>query len=121
MKAKKILASVFTVFTTLMILFSGITKAISYPWSVDGLAKVGIPNGAPILGLMEISFLAIFLFPKTMRIGFILLSSYYAGAMATELTHGNSMMAPAIPLLIIWITAFLRDQSIFLLPGKTTF
>jgi hypothetical protein len=63
---------------------------------------------------MEMTFALLFVFPKTMRIGFILLSCYFAGAMATELSHDGSIFNPAIPLALIWITAYLRDNSIFL-------
>jgi len=58
-------------------------------------------------------FALLFVFPKTMRIGFILLSCYFAGAMATELSHDGSILNPATPLILIWITAFLRDKSLF--------
>lgn len=36
-----------------------------------------------------------------MRIGFILLSCYFAGATATELSHNGSMINPGIPLALI--------------------
>ena len=71
-------------------------------------------TAATTLGLMEIAFAILFIFPKTMRIGFILLCCYFAGAMATELSHDGSMLNPGIPLTLIWITAFLRDKSLFL-------
>jgi hypothetical protein len=62
---------------------------------------------------MEIVFAALFVFPKTMKIGFLLLTCYFAGAIATELSH--NMPLNAVPVLtLIWIAAFLRDSSIFL-------
>lgn len=70
-----------------MVVASGFMKAIHLPWSVDGLIKFNLPNSATTLGLMEMTFALLFLFQKTMRIGFILLSCYFAGAMATELSH----------------------------------
>ncbi|WP_082505047.1 DoxX family protein [Chryseobacterium sp. Leaf405] len=88
-------------------------KAMHLPWSVDGLVKFNLPNSATTLGIMEIAFIILFAFPKTMRFGFILISCYFSGAMATELSHDGSMLNPAIPLLLVWITAFLRDRSIF--------
>jgi hypothetical protein len=63
---------------------------------------------------MEMTFIILFAFPKTMRIGFILISCYLAGAMATELSHDGSIFNPGIPLVLVWITAFLRDCSLFL-------
>jgi hypothetical protein len=63
---------------------------------------------------MEIAFTALFIFPKTMKIGFILLSCYFAGALATELSHNGPLLNPVMPLALVWIAAFLRNPSIFL-------
>lgn len=114
MKTKKIITIFLLSLTSVMVIISGLMKAIRLPWSVDGLVKFNLPNAATPLGLMEITFAILFIFPKTMRIGFILLCCYFAGAMATELSHDGSMLNPGIPLILIWITAFLRDKSLFL-------
>lgn len=114
MKTKKIITILLTSLTTVMVVLSGLMKAIHLPWSVEGLVKFNLPNSATVLGLMEMTFAMLFVFPKTMRIGFILLSCYFAGAMATELSYDGSMFNPGIPLVLIWITAYIRDNSIFL-------
>lgn len=117
-KIKKIITIGLTCLVTLMLGLSGLMKAIQLPWSVEGLVKFNLPNSATILGLIEITFIILFAFPKTMRMGFILISCYLAGAMATELSHDGSMLNPGIPLVLIWITAFLRDRSLFLGESK---
>lgn len=118
LKIKKIITIGLTCLVTLMLGLSGLMKAIQLPWSVEGLVKFNLPNSATILGLMEMTFIILFAFPKTMRMGFILISCYLAGAMATELSHDGSMLNPGIPLVLIWITAFLRDPSLFLGESK---
>ena len=119
MKGKKIITVTLTVLVAIIVITSGFLKAIHLPWSVDGLVKFNLPNSATALGLMEMSFAVLFIIPKTMRIGFILLCCYFAGAMATELSHDGNMMNPAIPLALIWITAFVRDRSLFLGSSKS--
>ncbi|MVT09526.1 DoxX family protein [Chitinophaga tropicalis] len=114
MKIKKIVTISLTVLVGLMVITSGLMKAIHLPWSVAGLVKFNLPNSATVLGLMEMAFAILFIFPKTLRIGFILLSCYFAGAMATELSHDGSMLNPAIPLALVWITAYIRDRELFL-------
>lgn len=99
-----------TVLVTIIIFISGLMKFVHLPWSVTGLEKYN-PS---ILGLMEMMFIILFAIPKTMRIGFILLCCYFAGAMATELSKDASMLNPGIPLTLIWIAAFLRDSSLFM-------
>lgn len=112
---KKTITIGLTALVGIMVGLSGLMKVIHLPWSVDGLVKFNLPNSATVLGLMEIAFIVLFVFPKTIRIGFILISCYFAGAMATELSHDGSMLNPAIPLALIWVAAFLRDPSLFLL------
>lgn len=119
MKAKKIIAIAVTVIAALMVVMSGVMKLTGSPELVSGLAKVGVGQYLIILGLMEIGFTALFLYPKTMKIGFILLCCYFAGALATELSHGTPFNA-LLPMVLIWVAAFLRDRSIFL-TDKTTF
>lgn len=109
MKAKNITTISLTVLITLTILLSGFMKFIHFPWSVAGLEKYN----PTILGLMEMAFIILFAIPKTMRIGFILLCCYFSGAIATELCKGASVLNPGIPLVLIWITAFLRDSAVF--------
>lgn len=117
MKAKKIATIVVTALASLMPVLSGIMKLGHNPQIVETLTKVGVEGYLIPLGLMEIGFTALFVYPKTMKIGFILLTCYFAGALATELSHGTALNA-ALPLALIWISAFLRDSSVFL-PGKT--
>lgn len=117
MKAKKIVTIVVTALASLLPVLSGIMKLSHNPEIVGTLTKVGVVDYLVPLGLMEIGFAALFIYPKTMKIGFILLTCYFAGAIATELSHGTAFNA-ALPLALIWIAAFLRDPLIFL-PGKT--
>jgi hypothetical protein len=118
MKAKKIATIAITALASLLPVLSGIMKLSHNPEIVETLTKVGMGSYLIPLGLMEIGFAALFIYPKTMKIGFILLTCYFAGALATELSHGAAFNA-VLPLALIWIAAFLRDPSIFL-PGKTT-
>ena len=48
-----------------------------------------------------------------MKLGFILASCYFAGAIATELSHEALKVYPFIPIALLWIGAFIRDRSIF--------
>ncbi|MFL9833659.1 DoxX family protein [Chryseobacterium terrae] len=102
-----------TLLVTLMVGINGLMKVIQLPWSVEGMIKLNLLNATTPLGVIEIIYIILFAYPKTMRIGFILISCYFAGAMATELSHDGSMINPAIPLILIWITMLLRDPSFF--------
>src|SRR5229473_1052471 len=47
------------------------------------------------------------------KLGFILASCYFAGAIATELSHDVLKVSPFVPIVLLWIGAFIRDRSIF--------
>jgi hypothetical protein len=113
MKAKKILTIVVTVLAVGMATFSAIMKFQQGDEVMKGMSQFGVGDHVLMLGVMEITFAALFAFSKTMKLGFILLSCYFAGALATELSHGMPFNA-LTPLVLVWIAAFLRDRSIFL-------
>jgi hypothetical protein len=113
MKAKKIITITFTVLAVGMTIMSGVMKLSGGAQVAETLGKVGVGEYVVMLALMEIGFAALYVYPKTMKLGFILLNCYFAGAIATELSHGTPFNA-VMPLTLIWISAFLRDRSIFL-------
>jgi hypothetical protein len=113
-KKRRIINIVATVIPTLLVVGSGVGKLVAPPAMVEGLAKYGVAEYITVLGIMEIVFVVLFIIPATMKLGFILTSCYFAGAMAAELSHGGITINPVIPLVVLWIAAFMRDKSIFL-------
>lgn len=109
----RILTIIITILAAGMPILSGVMKLTQSPEIVATLNKVGVGQHILALGAMEIGFAALFIYPKTMKIGFILLSCYFAGAIATELSHGTAFNA-VLPIVLIWISAFLRDRTTFL-------
>ncbi|HEX4849661.1 MAG TPA: hypothetical protein VFV08_02590, partial [Puia sp.] len=57
--------------------------------------------------------LALLLYRNTMKIGFILMCGYFGGAMATHLSHNDGIIQPLVPLLLICLSVFLRDKTVF--------
>ncbi|CCG99925.1 hypothetical protein FAES_1916 [Fibrella aestuarina BUZ 2] len=110
---KKILTIIVTMLAAGMVILSGVLKLTQSAQILETLNKVGVGQYAILLGCMEIGFALLFLYPKTIKLGFILLSCYFAGAIATELSHGTPFNA-VLPMVLIWISAFLRDRSVFL-------
>lgn len=104
--------------TVAMVVFSGVLKLIGFEEAVKTLNAVGVGPFITYLGLMEIGFSALFIFTPTRKIGFTLLNCYFAGAIATDLSHGATILNPAFPLILVWISAVLLDKSI-LFPTKS--
>ena len=113
-KPRSVVGWVLTGIAGLLILSSGIFKLSGAPMIVEGMTKLGVGPYIPLLGTMEIVFTVLFVFPKTSKIGFLLVISYFAGALATDLSHGNPIMTPILILVLVWVAAFLRKPEIFI-------
>lgn len=75
------------------------------------------------LGVLEIIIIVLFLIPRTMTVGFVLMIGYMGGALATNLTHGFTH-AEALPIYILFvllaISAWFRNPELTArLRGKT--
>src|SRR6266852_5583179 len=102
-----------TCIPSLLIALSGVLKLSGNPKIVEGMAALGVGRYVRLLGVMELAFAALFVFPATMKLGFILASCYFGGAIATELSHDALKVNPFIPIVLLWIGAFVRDRSVF--------
>jgi DoxX-like protein len=82
----------------LLIALLGVLKLTGNPRVADELSKLGVGRYLRLLGVMEIAFAALFVLPATMKLGFILASCYFAGAVATELSRNalNGSFKPKI-------------------------
>lgn len=105
------------VIPSLMLIMSGIMKLAGAEQVVTGLTKAGLGNFITLIGVVELLSVALFLYPKTYKIGFLLLCSYLGGAMCIELAGGQPPMA-AIFIAIIWISVFLRDKNVFFVSAE---
>jgi hypothetical protein len=111
-KTKRILYIALMAIPSLMIAMSAIMKLSGAEKIVTGLSKAGLGNYVMLLGIIELISLVLFIYPKTYKIGFLLLSAYLGGAMSVELAGGQPPMA-AIFLSLIWISVFLRNKFMF--------
>jgi hypothetical protein len=76
------------------------------------MTALGVGRYVRWLGVMELAFAALFVVPATFKLGFVLASCYFGGAIATELSHDALKVNPFIPIVLLWVGAFIRDRSI---------
>jgi hypothetical protein len=103
-----------TIIPALLVIASGVFKLSGSKQIVDGLTKVGVIDYIKYLGIAEIIFAILFIYPPTNSIGFILLVCYFSGAIATDLSHKNSIVAPVVILSLIFIAEILANNNLFL-------
>jgi hypothetical protein len=80
----------------------GVMKLSGNPKIAEEISKLGVGRYFRLFGVMEIAFAVLFVVPATMKLGFILASCYFGGAIATELSHdanplGNPRSRPSVP------------------------
>jgi hypothetical protein len=97
----------------LLIALSGVMKLSANSKILEAMTVLGVRRYVPLLGVMELVFATLFVIPATFKLGFLLASCYFAGAIATELSHDALKANPFIPIVLLWIGAFIRDQSLF--------
>ena len=111
-KTTRIISFVLLLLPSLMIVLSGVMKLTGGQQVVEGLTKMGLGSYIKVFGIIELISVALLLYPKTFKIGFLLLCCYLGGALSIELAGGQPPMA-ALFLVILWIGAYLREKSVF--------
>jgi|SRR6266545_2138952 len=87
----------------------GIMKTMHHPTVVEGFSHTGIPGSAlTVLGILELSCLALYLFPRTTVLGTLLLTGYLGGAVLANLINGSDFIHALVVGLFVWAGAWLR-------------
>jgi hypothetical protein len=84
---------------------------------VKGTSDLGWnPSIAPTLGVLLLTSLALYVFPRTAVLGAILLTGYLGGAVATHVRIGNPLFThilfPVYVALMLWGGLYLRDARL---------
>ena len=83
------------------------------PKVVVPMAALGFDGGKlTLIAVLELTSAILFLIPRTRALGFLLVSAYLGGAIATHVGHNQSPVNPAITLALIWVGAWLRHPTI---------
>ena len=88
---------------------SAISKIAGVPQVVNGLVHAGIPANAIVpIALLELTCLALYLVPRTIILGTLLLTGYLGGATVTHLIGGENLLPPLLAGILIWGGTYLR-------------
>jgi hypothetical protein len=112
-KTKRIISIVLMAVSSAMLVMSAVMKLTGSEKIVTGLTQAGLGNYVQLLGVTELLSVALFLIPKTFKVGFLLVTSYLGGALSIELAAGQPPMA-AMFLTIVWVSAYLRNKYLFI-------
>lgn len=115
-------ARILTVLVIIPFAISGTLKAISVPMAVEGLTRLGIPQGGIVpLGIVELSCLVIYLVPRTVVVGTLLLTGYLGGAVLANIIGKTDFIHALVVGLLVWAGAWFRVPELqSLIPFRKT-
>jgi hypothetical protein len=92
-------------------------KLLQVAPAVETTAQLGYPaSSVLVIGLIELACLAAYAFPRTARIGAVLLTGYLGGAIATHLRVGSPLLShtlfPIYLAAMVWGGLYLRDRRV---------
>lgn len=102
-----------SILAALIIISGSVMKLTAQPQLVEVFSKSGMLPYMKELGIAELLFVSLFLWPPSLRIGLFLLTAYFGGAMAVELSQHIFFIMPAVILALVCLAAWLRDGSLF--------
>lgn len=92
-------------------------KLLGMPVAAQTLISLGWkPDYVLIIGIMELAFLALYLFPRTAVLGGLLMTGLLGGAMATQVRIENPLFSHVLFSiylgLFMWGGLWLRDPAL---------
>ena len=100
----------------LFMVFDAIMKIIKHPSVVESSVQMGLPESSlPFLGLYLLLSTALYIYPKTVMLGMLLIAAYLgaaAGIMFRDGIAGHPYTFPVVFAVFIVIGEFLRNGKI---------
>lgn len=97
----------------LSLIMSAAMKLTGSKEVIEQFTKMGLADWRVIIAMGELAGTALFFLPQTKNFGTMVLSGYLGGAIMAHMSHGEDFSAPAIFLILIWITAGLRQPDLY--------
>ena len=107
-KKRKIAGYILSGLVTLIFVATGAMKFTAGEQNVQMAELVGGQTTLFILGGLQLLFALLFWIPRTAVVGFLLMTCYMAGAMATHLVIKEPFGLQAGIETLIWVTGFVR-------------
>lgn len=92
-------------------------KLLGMPIAEETMAQLGWPPGYVLMiGIIELSCLVLYLYPRTSVLGAVLFMALFGGAMATQIRVGNPLFSHELFSLYLglfmWGGLWLRDPQL---------
>ncbi len=104
-----------TILMALSLIPSIYGKLIAHEEVVANFGRFGISGWELIIGLGELLGVILFVIPKTMRFGALVLSAYFGGAIMAHMTIPEPFPGATAYLIGVWVISYIRGNDLFLL------
>jgi hypothetical protein len=100
-------------FITLAVSLSAIAKLAHVPKIVDGIMRAGIPESAIVpIAVVEVACLTLYLLPRTVVLGAVLLTGFFGGAIVVHIIGRESIVALIFIGLFVWGGIYFRVPAL---------
>ncbi len=107
---------VITTLAVLFLLLDGIMKLVKPAFVVEATVQLGYPESTIVgIGVALVASTILYIIPRTSILGWIWLTGYLGGAVATHVRVGGgcfSINFPVIIALFVWGGIYLRDERL---------
>jgi hypothetical protein len=111
--AKTWMSRIFAGLITLAVAFSAVAKVAHVPKMVDGIMRTGIPADAIVpIALVELACLTLYLIPRTMVLGAVLLTGYFGGAIVVHIIGKESIFPLILIGVLVWGGIYFRVPAL---------
>jgi hypothetical protein len=93
-----------------VMIFAGAAKVLGL-LPAEEVAKLGLGQQIRLIGMGELLSGLLLIVPVTTRMGILLTSSFWGGAICLHMSRAESYVAPAVLLLLSWAGAYLRGPG----------
>lgn len=108
-KTRNLLGWLLASLVGLLLAASALDKMSGSAHSLTMATSFGLSPGTyRVLGIIELSSVLLFLWPRTSLLGTLLLTAYLGGAIATHLQHQQGILFPTGLEALVWIAATSR-------------
>jgi len=105
-----------TVIISYFLAISAFTKITGHEEATAMLNSGNMGDWILIVGIGELVSLLLFIIPKTMKLGTLLLSAYFGGAILFHMVHQDpaqqGFVGPVVFLLAVWAISWVRGNDL---------
>jgi hypothetical protein len=111
MKKRRIIKKILIIIVSLIFLLSAYAMLSSNQIEIDLLTELNLLDYRIALGFINLIIVVSLWIKKTRQIGILVATAYLGGAIASELSIGDSGLIPGVIILTLWIIHKLDSWS----------